>query len=155
MIIRNCISTLCLVVASILVSCGYSTGTVECTLKGKVLDRPDSKKLILIKQGEDLRIHGVHIPIVDGKFEYLLNCDHEELYELVFYDEFEQGAYLPALFFLERGIINFTLHPSDKFSKNKVKGGKLNKKYIVSGRKLLNNIQSICYVYFLPKDLFS
>ena len=37
-----------------------------------------------------------------------------------------------------------------KFPKSKIL-----KNYLVSGRKLLNNIQSICYVYFLPKDLFS
>ena len=141
--IKNFISKLCLVVSSIFVTFGCSTGTVECTIKGEVIDRPESKQLILKKQGEDLRIHGVQIPIVDGKFEYFLNCDHEELYELVFYDEFVQGAYKPIAFFSEQGIINFTLHPSDEFKKNIVKGGKLNSKYIDYKNEILQKANEL------------
>ena len=84
---------------------------------------------MLKKQGEDPRIHGVQIPIIDGKFDFILECDHEELYELVFYDEFERGAFRPIPFFSEKGVINFTLHPTEQFDKNKVEGGKLNKEY--------------------------
>ena len=133
--IKNRISTLCLVVSSILVlySCNYQkpqpTGTITCTLQGEVIDRPKSRKLLLVQQGEDPRINAVNIPIKKGKFEYVLNCDHEEQYDLIFYDEFEQGVMRPVSFFSDCGVINFTLHPTEQFDKNIVEGGKLNREY--------------------------
>jgi len=55
------------------------TGSIKCTLKGEVIDRPHSSRLMLSKSGDDLRIaQWISIPIRDGKFEYVLNCDYEE-----------------------------------------------------------------------------
>ena len=122
---------LCLVVSIMLVvsGCTRPTGSITCTLKGVVIDRPQSSKLLLLKQGEDPRIQGVEIPIINGKFGYILNCQHEEKYELIFNDELEQGSARPVSFFSERGIINFTLHPTDRFYENIVEGGKLTREY--------------------------
>ena len=106
-------------------------GNIKCTLKGDVIDRPQSSQLLLLKQGEDPRINAVYIPINDGKFEYILNCEHEEQYELIFKDEFERGYMTPIQFFSEHNVINFTLHSTDdnRFDKNIVKGGNLNREY--------------------------
>jgi len=102
---------------------------IRCTLHGVVIDRPQSSQLLLLRQGEDPRIKAVYIPINDGKFEYILNCEHEEQYELIFYDEYVQGMMRPVPFFSENVVVNFTLHPTDQFDKNIVQGGKLNREY--------------------------
>ena len=106
------------------------TGAIACTLKGEVIDRPTSSRLILSKKGEDLRVaQWISIPIRDGKFEYVLNCDHEELYELTFYDEWKQGAWRPITFISEQGDIKFTLHPIDQWKENLIEGSTLNSEY--------------------------
>ena len=124
--IRNFFSTLCFVLTSMLVisGCTQPTGSIKCTLKGVVIDRPQSSRLILLKYNEVIGLEGIHIPINDGKFEYELNSKHEEFYFLIFFDE----QPIPAVrFFSEHGVINFTLYPTDQFNNNIVEGGKLNK----------------------------
>ena len=113
----------------VITGCIQPTGSIKCTLKGIVIDRPQSSRLILLKYDEMLGSEGVYIPINDGKFEYELNSKHEEFYFLIFYDEFEQPPLKPVRFFSEHGVINFTLYPTDQFDNNIVKGGKLNKKF--------------------------
>jgi len=129
--IRNRIRSLFLAVSSMLVllSCIQSTVPIKCTLKGVVIDRPQSSQILLLKHGDDPRINAVYIPINDGKFEYVLNCEHEEQYEIIFNDEFERGSVRLVSFFSERGVINFTLYPEDRFIENIVEGGKLTKEY--------------------------
>ena len=130
--IRYRIRAFCLIVSSLLVMSSYSqsAGSINVRLRGEIIDRPQSSRLLLKKEGEDPRsIEVISIPIVNGKFEYDLNCDHEELYELVFYDEFQRGIWRSVEFFSEHGIINFTLHPDDRFEMNKVEGGKNNREY--------------------------
>ena len=105
-----------------------STTAIKCTLKGEVIDRPQSSRLMLSKYGQDMRtIQWISIPIRDGKFEYILNCDHEELYTLTFSDEWNQGSWRPMKFISEHGAIHFTLHSEDQYEMNRVEGGKLNK----------------------------
>ena len=129
--IRNRISVFCLVVSSILVMSSYaqSTGYISVTLKGEVNDRPQSSQLILLKQNENPDHDGVRIPINNGKFEYVLNCSHEEKYQIVFSEELEQNEIRLIEFFSEHGVINFILYPSDQFRKNIVEGGILNREY--------------------------
>ena len=141
--IRNHVSTLCLLISSILVITSCTKNSIKCTLKGEVIDRPQSNQLILLKQGEDPRIHGINIPITEGKFEYILNCDYEELYEFVFNEELERGGFRPIPFFSEHGVINFTLNPTDQFDKNIVEGGTLNKEYFDYYSKLLDKHKEI------------
>ena len=135
--IKNRIKTLCLIVSSILIisSCNYqkpqSTGSINCTLKGEVINRPKSKRLLLLKKGEDPRIKGeLLIPIKKGKFEYMLNCDHEELYELIFEDEWRKGSWRFVEFISEQGFVNFTLHTMEQGDMNIVEGGPINKEYL-------------------------
>ena len=105
-----------------------STTAIKCTLKGEVIDRPHSSRLMLSKYGEDMRIsQWISIPIRNGMFEYVLNCDHEELYELTFSDEWNRGSWRPVKFISEQGVIHFTLHPQDQYEMNRVEGSTLNK----------------------------
>ena len=105
------------------------TGVISCTLKGEVIDRLQSSRLILLKDGEYPNTgKRIYIPIHNGKFEYILNCDHEELYYLVFYDEI--FSYRPVEFISEQGGLNFTLHPTEQYDMNIIEGGKLNKEYM-------------------------
>jgi thiol-disulfide isomerase/thioredoxin len=135
--IKNSIKTLCLLAAGMLVISGYNyrgteqTGSIKCTLKGEVIDRPQSSQLMLVKEGEDARnVNWISIPIVDGKFEYVLECEYEELYKLIFHDEWSRGAWRTVQFISEQGTVNFTLHHDDKFDMNRVEGGKLNREYL-------------------------
>jgi len=64
-----------------------STTPMHCLIKGEVIDRPESNQLILLKKGEDLRVTGKYIPIINGKFEYKLDCQNLEAYELIFFEE--------------------------------------------------------------------
>ena len=131
--IRNRIKTLCLVIFSLLVIFGcnsQATGSIKCTLEGKVIDRPQSSQIILLKGMENsFESQGISIPIHNGEFEYTFNCDQEELYKLVFYDEQVQKRIWEVFFMAEHGVINFTLYPLDQRFENIVEGGSLNKEY--------------------------
>ena len=98
-------------------------------LKGEVIDQPQISQLILLKAGENPRVNdGVKIPINNGKFEYVLDSSHEELYWLVVDDGLLREI-RPVEFISERGVINFKLHPNNQYDENKVEGGQLNKEY--------------------------
>ncbi|MDR0295760.1 MAG: AhpC/TSA family protein [Prevotellaceae bacterium] len=71
----------------------------------------------------------VYIPIRNGKFEYELNCDYEEMYKLIFLDEFQSAMWNPVKFFSEKGTINFTFYPMDENEQNQIKGGIHNTEY--------------------------
>ena len=107
------------------------TRAIRCTLKGEILDRPQSNRLMLMKEGENTRTgKRIYIPINNGKFEYVLNCDHEEFYSLTFWDEYSHGSWRPVKFISEQGVIKFTLHPAGQYDMNIIEGGKLNKEYL-------------------------
>ena len=143
MSIKNSISTLLLVLSSILLVSSCATNSTKVTLKGEVIDRPQSNLLILYKASGDPRVDAVKIPIVNGKFEYVLNYEHEELYELLFEEEFERGSVIPVPFFSEPGIINFTLYPEDRFRENNVKGGKSNDEYWNYWNSIMDKLQAV------------
>lgn len=123
--------TIGLMLCFLLLQPGYSQSkqTIVCTIQGKLIDLPQTTHLILHKQNEDLRIHGIHIPVADGKFNYVLECDYEEQYQLVFNDEYENGAWKPVPFFSENGTIRFALNASGQSKENKPEGGKLTTAY--------------------------
>lgn len=110
---------------------------VRCVLKGEVIDRPYSSRLVLSKEGEDIRTAKVvYIPIHNGTFEYILNCDSEESYEFTFYDEYIQGSWRICPFIAENGVIHFTLYPREGSEENMVKGGTLNEEKNTIDRKI-------------------
>jgi len=98
-------------------------GNIKCTLKGVVIDLPQSNQhLILGKLGEDSHIS---IPIHNGAFEYTFHCHHEELY---FLHTLVGSNWQSVSFISEQGVINFTIH-AGQASKDVVEGGLLNKEY--------------------------
>ncbi|MDR1122078.1 MAG: redoxin domain-containing protein [Dysgonamonadaceae bacterium] len=106
------------------------TEPVQCLLKGKVLNRPQSSRLVLLKPGEDFRTaHVTYIPVRDGKFEYMLYANVEEAYKLIFYEEIRGGSWKDFDFIAEAGTLDFTLNPTDKWEDNVVKGGKYTDAY--------------------------
>ena len=125
-------------------SCTKSANSIKTTLKGEVIDRPQSSQLLLIKRGESPTVNEeVYIPINDGKFEYVLNCEHEEQYDLVFEEEYVHGYMIPVSFFSEQGVINFTLYPANRFNENKIEGGKLTREYWDYFTPILNEYEAI------------
>jgi len=102
---------------------------IRCELKGEVIGRPQSGRLVLTKERGDDRVSAKYIPIRNGKFEYVLNCHHEESYELAFFDEMMDGSWRPIKFFTDSNSVTFKLFPMDKFHENIVEGGKLNADY--------------------------
>lgn len=122
--------TLILLLLSI--TTGFAFGqnnSFNCIIEGEVLNRPESKELLLIKEGEDLRISAVSIPIVNGKFNHKFSSSEIESYQLCFKDEFEKGAWRPILFFAEPSVIKFRLYPMDEYFSNEISGGKYNDAY--------------------------
>jgi hypothetical protein len=105
---------------------------VRCVLKGEVVNRSYSSHLVLSRGFEDRnnRTGSKYIPIIDGKFEYLINSDCEELYELTFLDEALNSSCFPIHFIAEQDTVHFTLYSALDCAKNTVKGGKLNDSYI-------------------------
>jgi len=100
---------------------------IHCLIKGTVIDRPYSNRIILTKYNGDIKFTGINIPIRNGKFEYELNCQSSDLYRLLFYEEQRNGY--PAYFFAESGIVTLKLFPMNLHFKNKVTGGLLNREY--------------------------
>jgi thiol-disulfide isomerase/thioredoxin len=99
-------------------------------IQGEVIDRPQSKQLLLLRQGEDPRIKGVYIPITEGKFEHTLAAPVEEVYEVIFEDEHRQGPWRPITFFAENDTVRLTLYPMDRYEENVIDGGPLNRQYL-------------------------
>jgi thiol-disulfide isomerase/thioredoxin len=103
---------------------------VQCILKGEVLNRPQSSRLILLKKGEIPRtVKGEYISIHDGKFEYPLYTGAEEAWQLIFYDDDQRGSWRSTDFIAESGTCHFTLNRDDEWRNNSVRGGKYNNVY--------------------------
>ena len=103
---------------------------ITCIIRGEVIDRPESKQLMLNREGEDFRVKTTYIPIEDGKFEYVLNCEFEEAYSLVFSDEVKNGMWMPVRFFAENDTLHFQLYPADRYKENVITGGTHTQEYL-------------------------
>lgn len=128
MIISRYLSLILLIVATL--TCLAQEKTFQCTIVGTVIDRPYSKELILIKDGQDLRVSGVKIPIENNQFKYTLTAEEIENYSLTFDDELKQGAMKPIPFFAEADTLHFTLYPMDLFKLNRLEGGTINQNFV-------------------------
>ncbi|MDR3366148.1 MAG: redoxin domain-containing protein [Prevotellaceae bacterium] len=118
---------------------------IRCRLKGEVVNRPQSSRLVLLRQGEDFRTtKATYIPVRNGKFEHALCCDHEEAYTLTFYDEYLNGAWRPIPFIAEQGEIHFTLHPADEWKSNVTTGGAANRE-MQAAQKLIGDKIDMLY----------
>lgn len=101
-----------------------------CTLEGVVVDRPNSKTLLLAPYNTDYRVVvPIEIPInEDGTFTYSFEFEHAEFYSLVFKDEYQKGSWMPNFFMTESGSVNFTLYSKESPNDADIQGGKLNRR---------------------------
>ncbi len=103
---------------------------VVTVIRGEVIDRPESRQMLLLREGDDPRIHAVYIPITEGKFEYILTTAQEGAYDLIFEDEIRRGSWRNIVFFAENDTVRLTLYPQDRYGENVVDGGALNRQYL-------------------------
>jgi len=114
------------------------------TLKGKVIDRQNSKNLLLVKAFDDARHDKIAtIPIINGEFEYTLTSNEVAAYELIFEEEYYAGMMKPVIFFSENVTVKLELNDSELFEKNEIIGGKSNTDY--------KNFQNKVYTDFYGK----
>ena len=99
-----------------------------CHLSGQLIDR-DSKILILKKQAEENPDFRTEINIdSSGHFDYDLDFQFLEAYELIFKDELDKGKWKPILIFPDNDKIELTLYPFEKADSNKIVGSELSLK---------------------------
>ncbi|HIX55059.1 MAG TPA: AhpC/TSA family protein [Candidatus Sphingobacterium stercoripullorum] len=134
---------LCLLIALIGGSFITTSAAKRCLIKGKVIGRPASTYLVIYKQNEDPRIQGVEVPIVNGAFEFSIDSENIEKYELAFSEEYESGSWQPLALFSEPGTIHLTLHDENNSKKNEVKGSKLTKEYWRFLRPILSKYEEV------------
>lgn len=102
----------------------------ECKIKGKIIDRPESKNLYLQPLLTDPRTTDkITIPIINGEFEYTFHTKNPEAYEFIFDDEWKKGSFQSIRFLTENGTVNFELYPTEEYKRNVIKGSELNIQY--------------------------
>lgn len=82
-----------------------------CNITGSTND-PDTKEIYLIESGTDIRTQSnlIVIPVTaDGKFSYNLSGDTLRYYELVPVNQYEEGSWRLAYFFLEDQTVTISL----------------------------------------------
>jgi len=107
---------------------------IKCHLQGEVVDFPEGKMLAIVEVGKDFIANArTFIPVRNGKFDYTLYTDDEQVWQLAFYNEMKQYKFNKPFhiteFFAENGEINFKLYNSENWAKTIIKGGKLNTEY--------------------------
>ena len=103
-----------------------------CKLSGEVINRVNSKSLILLTELEDTRTaKGVQIPIVNNRFEYSFTAPYMMRYRLYFDDEINSGSGSCISFFPYNGVVDFKLYSQEEIesgkSRNVINGAGLNK----------------------------
>jgi thiol-disulfide isomerase/thioredoxin len=99
----------------------------KCIIKGRTIGIT-SKSLLLLRANESFLFDGIEIPIKDSLFEYEMEIDQPEGFNLMLGEARQDGGRTQT-FFIEPGKINLTVYPEQEFDKNIVIGGKLNKEY--------------------------
>lgn len=110
----------------------------RCLIKGKVIDRPLSKVLWIHPINSDFRVvKPIQVAIdQDGSFSSVIDFGVSELYSITFKDEVLKGGWRPINFMLENRIIEFELHPMERFEDNKIAGGELNDQFLYLSQEL-------------------
>lgn len=122
--------------------------TITTVIIGEVINRPNSKKLLLTEKNADSRVNHIEIPITQGKFEYTLNSEFIKEYSLAFHDEISNGSWRPIEFFNDKDTIKMTLFTSDKADFNVVFGGELNfEKNVFHRKNKINFSDRLDFIY--------
>ena len=84
-------------------------GRYRTKIAGAVIGQPNYTRIALSLYGSDLRVNKwISIPVIDGKFSYELLSDSEDAYELMFWNEYMNGAWTPFNFFSDNSEIILT-----------------------------------------------
>lgn len=101
--------------------------TFTTHLEGQVIDRPQSKKLLLCKDDENVWLtKPTEIPIRNGKFSYTVTDSVERMYILAFAEEYERAAFRGILFINEGDTLHATLYPDGHAEENIICGSPQN-----------------------------
>lgn len=103
----------------------------SCVIRGRVIDRPESKELWVAPANSDSRVvEPTKVKVGDdGTFSLSIPFEKSEIYSITFKDEITKGSWRPINFMLEDGTIEFELNAKDRFEDNRIEGGKLNEKF--------------------------
>ena len=101
--------------------------TFTTHLEGQVIDRPQSRKLLLCKDDENVWLtQPTEIPIRNGKFSYTVTDTVERMYILAFAEEYYKSAFRGILFINEGDTLHATLYPNDYAEENIICGSPQN-----------------------------
>ena len=95
----------------ILSSCSQG---VECHIQGTI-DDPATTEMFLIEATEDIRTMDsvLKIPVIDGKFQYVLATDMIRLYELIPVNQYMEGSFYTASFIAENQDVTISFTDDD------------------------------------------
>ncbi|MDE6648665.1 MAG: redoxin family protein [Muribaculaceae bacterium] len=89
-----------------------SVDSITCIIKGTVIDRPKTKSAMIVEANMDFRIHPfVNVPVVDGKFSYIIHDTVPRAYQVIFDDE--RASWQNRYFFTGDGNIELFYHNNE------------------------------------------
>ncbi|MDE6267630.1 MAG: AhpC/TSA family protein [Muribaculaceae bacterium] len=99
-----------------------SNDSITCHITGTVIDRPESKSVIISEANTDSRIHKyATAEIIDGTFSYTIKDSVPRAYQIRFDDELENGSWLNRYFYSGNGDVEITCYNNDdEFDSKKI-----------------------------------
>lgn len=101
----------------------------EVTVKGKIIGRESKSMFVIPRTVSDRSKDKPVIKILNNEFSYTFKPNNLEAYEMVFEDEYNNGAWRPIVFFPDTTVVEMTLYSMDDAEKNRILGGRLNRMY--------------------------
>lgn len=101
----------------------------QCTISG-IVHGITTDTLLLKKIHTDMRFIEEFIPVVDGRFEYVMSVESPEAYELTLQSEYYSGGWRSIRFFPDKQTVEIELFPDEDVDYIKIVGGKLNKELL-------------------------
>lgn len=91
-----------------------SNDSIVCHISGTVVDRPESKLVIISEAGTDIRVNQFSVAeINDGTFSYTIKDSVPRAYQIIFDDELKQGCWLNRYFYSGNGDVEITCNNND------------------------------------------
>lgn len=88
---------------------------VRCRIEGSVSDTAACHRLALLRQGADLRVTDwISVPVRNGRFSYDLYAEREDVYELIPWNEYQEGSWRKAVFIAENGTVRIDVLPKNE-----------------------------------------
>lgn len=118
--------------------------TFTTHLEGQVIDRPQSRTLLLCKDDENVWLtKPTEIPIRNGKFSYTVTDSVERMYILAFAEEYYNAAFRGILFINEGDMLHATLYPEEHADGNIICGSPQNDSLYAREHRIDNLFKNI------------